>query len=159
MADLAIWMAGHVTVPIYPSLKAQSIRQIWNMRGQGLLPSALPTSGGAEAGIPAGVTCVRFPPPPPTIGRLGSPGPPIVPSPATRSAPATICPPSSIRRHHRHPEGRHAFFNTSASTPKPRRTDQSQCQGTRAFLPALPTSSSVPAWREPPSTWDIASFQ
>src|ERR1035441_10755856 len=28
MADLAIWMAGYVTVPIYPSLKAQSIRQI-----------------------------------------------------------------------------------------------------------------------------------
>ena len=28
MADLAIWMSGHVTVPIYPSLKAQSIRQI-----------------------------------------------------------------------------------------------------------------------------------
>jgi long-chain acyl-CoA synthetase len=28
MADLAIWMAGHVTVPIYPSLKAQTIRQI-----------------------------------------------------------------------------------------------------------------------------------
>ena len=28
MADLAIWMAGHVTVPVYPSLKAQSVRQI-----------------------------------------------------------------------------------------------------------------------------------
>ncbi|HWD00561.1 MAG TPA: AMP-binding protein [Candidatus Sulfopaludibacter sp.] len=28
MADLAIWMAGHVTVPIYPSLKSQTIRQI-----------------------------------------------------------------------------------------------------------------------------------
>jgi long-chain acyl-CoA synthetase len=28
MADLAIWMAGHVSVPIYPSLRPQSIRQI-----------------------------------------------------------------------------------------------------------------------------------
>ncbi len=28
MADLAIWMAGYVSVPIYPSLKGQSIRQI-----------------------------------------------------------------------------------------------------------------------------------
>jgi len=28
MADLAIWMAGHVSVPIYPSLRTQSIRQI-----------------------------------------------------------------------------------------------------------------------------------
>src|SRR5437762_6768213 len=25
MADLAIWMAGHVTVPIYPSLTAKSV--------------------------------------------------------------------------------------------------------------------------------------
>jgi long-chain acyl-CoA synthetase len=28
MADLAIWMAGHVSVPIYPSLRVQSIRRI-----------------------------------------------------------------------------------------------------------------------------------
>src|SRR4051812_37668997 len=28
MADLAIWMAGHVTVPIYPTLTAGSIKQI-----------------------------------------------------------------------------------------------------------------------------------
>jgi long-chain acyl-CoA synthetase len=28
MADLAIWMAGHVSVPIYPSLRAQTVRQI-----------------------------------------------------------------------------------------------------------------------------------
>src|SRR5215813_9633009 len=28
MADLAIWMSGHVSVPIYPSLRPQSIRQI-----------------------------------------------------------------------------------------------------------------------------------
>src|SRR5215831_10205875 len=28
MADTAIWMAGHVSVPIYPSLRAQTVRQI-----------------------------------------------------------------------------------------------------------------------------------
>ena len=28
MADMAIWMSGHVSVPIYPSLRAQSARQI-----------------------------------------------------------------------------------------------------------------------------------
>lgn len=28
MADLAIWMAGHVSVPVYPSLRAESVRQI-----------------------------------------------------------------------------------------------------------------------------------
>jgi len=33
MADLAIWMAGHVSVPIYPSLRTQSIRQILDHSG------------------------------------------------------------------------------------------------------------------------------
>jgi long-chain acyl-CoA synthetase len=28
MADLAIWMSGHVSVPIYPSLRAQTVREI-----------------------------------------------------------------------------------------------------------------------------------
>jgi long-chain acyl-CoA synthetase len=28
MADLAIWMAGHVSVPVYPSLRAQTVRNI-----------------------------------------------------------------------------------------------------------------------------------
>jgi len=28
MADMAIWMAGHVSVPIFPSLRAQSVRHI-----------------------------------------------------------------------------------------------------------------------------------
>src|SRR4051794_5879704 len=28
MADLAIWMAGHVTVPVYPSLRPVSVRKI-----------------------------------------------------------------------------------------------------------------------------------
>jgi len=33
MADMAIWMAGHVSVPIYPSLRAQTIRQILDHSG------------------------------------------------------------------------------------------------------------------------------
>lgn len=33
MADLAIWMAGHVSVPIYPSLRAQTVRQILEHSG------------------------------------------------------------------------------------------------------------------------------
>src|SRR5262252_2449065 len=33
IADLAIWMAGHVSVPIYPSLRRQSIRQILQHSG------------------------------------------------------------------------------------------------------------------------------
>src|SRR5215472_12495248 len=33
MADLAIWMSGHASVPIYPSLRPQSIRQILEHSG------------------------------------------------------------------------------------------------------------------------------
>ncbi len=33
MADAAIWMAGHVSVPIYPSLRAQTVRQILEHSG------------------------------------------------------------------------------------------------------------------------------
>jgi long-chain acyl-CoA synthetase len=62
MADLAIWMAGHVTVPIYPSLKAQSIRQILeHSEAKACFLGATDDREATEAGIPAGVTCVRFP--------------------------------------------------------------------------------------------------
>ena len=33
MADAAIWMAGHVSVPVYPSLRAQTVRQILEHSG------------------------------------------------------------------------------------------------------------------------------
>jgi long-chain acyl-CoA synthetase len=62
MADLAIWMAGHVTVPIYPSLKAQSIRQILeHSEAKACFLGATDDADATEAGIPAGVTCVRLP--------------------------------------------------------------------------------------------------
>jgi long-chain acyl-CoA synthetase len=62
MADLAIWMAGHVTVPIYPSLKAQSIRQILeHCEAKACFLGATDDRDATEAGIPAGVDCVRFP--------------------------------------------------------------------------------------------------
>ena len=62
MADLAIWMAGYVTVPIYPSLKPQSIRQILEHCGaKACFLGATDDREAGEAGIPAGVICVRFP--------------------------------------------------------------------------------------------------
>jgi long-chain acyl-CoA synthetase len=62
MADLAIWMAGHVTVPIYPSLKAQSIRRILeHCEAKACFLGATDEREATEAGIPAGVVCVRFP--------------------------------------------------------------------------------------------------
>jgi long-chain acyl-CoA synthetase len=33
MADLAIWMAGHVSVPLYPTLTAESVRQVLDHSG------------------------------------------------------------------------------------------------------------------------------
>jgi long-chain acyl-CoA synthetase len=62
MSELAIWMAGHVSVPIYPSLTAASVRK--------LLDHCEPVAcfiGGvedktvAQDGIPSGVLRVRFP--------------------------------------------------------------------------------------------------
>lgn len=62
MADLAIWMAGHVTVPIYPSLKAQSIRQILeHCQAKACFLGATDDREATETGIPPGVSCVRFP--------------------------------------------------------------------------------------------------
>jgi len=62
MADLAIWMAGHVTVPIYPSLKAQSVRQIMEHSGaKGCFVGATDEKTAAVDGIPPGVVCVRLP--------------------------------------------------------------------------------------------------
>jgi long-chain acyl-CoA synthetase len=62
MADLAIWMAGYVTVPIYPSLKAQSIRQILDhCEAKACFLGGTDDSDAAVAGIPSGIACVRFP--------------------------------------------------------------------------------------------------
>ena len=62
MADLAVWMAGHVTVPIYPSLKAQTIRQILeHCEAKACFLGATDDREATEGGIPAGVDCVRFP--------------------------------------------------------------------------------------------------
>ena len=62
MADLAIWMAGHVTVPIYPSLKAQSVRQILeHSEAKACFLGPTDEKEIASSGIPAGVVCISFP--------------------------------------------------------------------------------------------------
>lgn len=62
LADLAIWMSGHVTVPVYPSLKPQSVRQIIEHSGaKACFLGATDFEESAMAGIPPGVSCVRFP--------------------------------------------------------------------------------------------------
>jgi long-chain acyl-CoA synthetase len=62
MADLAIWMAGHVTVPVYPSLKPQSVRQILEHSGaKACFVGDTDDKDAGISGIPAGVASVRFP--------------------------------------------------------------------------------------------------
>ena len=62
MADLAIWMAGHVTVPVYPSLRAQTIRQILeHSDSKACFVGATDEKEAALLGLPPGVVAVRFP--------------------------------------------------------------------------------------------------
>jgi long-chain acyl-CoA synthetase len=62
LADMAIWMAGHVTVPVYPSLKAQSVRLILEHSGvKACFVGATDDRETANAGIPPGVACIPFP--------------------------------------------------------------------------------------------------
>ncbi len=62
MADLAIWMAGYVSVPVYPSLKAQSVRQILeHSEARACFIGPTDDKEGASSGIPAGVLCISFP--------------------------------------------------------------------------------------------------
>ena len=62
MADLAIWMAGHVSVPVYPSLRPQSIRQILEHSEAARAFSVPPTSArpAAPALCPA-LPAIAFP--------------------------------------------------------------------------------------------------
>jgi long-chain acyl-CoA synthetase len=61
MADLAIWMAGHVTVPIYPSLRAQSIRQILEHSEAKACFLGATDQEGVMQSLPANLCLVRFP--------------------------------------------------------------------------------------------------
>ncbi len=62
MADLAIWMAGHVSVPIYPSLRSQSVRQIIeHSEAKACFLGATDEKEMAREGIPPGVCVARFP--------------------------------------------------------------------------------------------------
>jgi long-chain acyl-CoA synthetase len=62
MADMAIWMAGHVSVPIYPTLKGESICQILqHSDARACFIGAVDEKAGTASMIPAGVQCIRFP--------------------------------------------------------------------------------------------------
>lgn len=62
MADFAIWMAGYVSVPLYPTLAPGTIRQILQHSGARMLfVGKLDGWAGMKPGIPDGLPCVSLP--------------------------------------------------------------------------------------------------
>ena len=62
MTDWAIWMAGHVSVPLYPTLAAETVRQILeHSEAKLLFIGKLDGWAGMKAGVPAGMKCVTHP--------------------------------------------------------------------------------------------------
>ncbi|HXK04146.1 MAG TPA: AMP-binding protein [Verrucomicrobiae bacterium] len=63
MADLAIWMTGHVTVPVYPSLKPHTVRKILeHSECRGCFFGATDDPEVPRMGIPSGVYRIALPP-------------------------------------------------------------------------------------------------
>lgn len=66
ICDWAIWMAGHVSVPLYPTLSAETIRQILqHSEARLLFVGKLDGFEGMKDGIPMGLPCIATPLAPP----------------------------------------------------------------------------------------------
>jgi long-chain acyl-CoA synthetase len=66
LADFAIWMAGHVSVPLYPTLAAGTIRQILEHSESRLLfVGKLDGWEAMRPGVPEGLPCIGLPLAPP----------------------------------------------------------------------------------------------
>jgi long-chain acyl-CoA synthetase len=66
MCDFAIWMAGYVSVPLYPTLAAETIRQILtHSEAKLLFVGKLDGWDGMKSGIPQGLPCISLPLSPP----------------------------------------------------------------------------------------------
>ena len=66
MADWAIWMAGFVSVPLYPTLAAGTVRQILDhSEAQLLFVGKLDDWDAMKAGVPDGLPCISLPLAPP----------------------------------------------------------------------------------------------
>ena len=62
MSDFAIWLAGYVSVPLYPTLAAGTIRQILeHSEARLLFVGKLDGWSGMKPGIPAGLNCISLP--------------------------------------------------------------------------------------------------
>ena len=66
MADFAIWLAGYVSVPLYPTLAAGTVRQILEHSAAKLLfVGKLDDWETMKPGVPAGLPCISLPLAPP----------------------------------------------------------------------------------------------
>ena len=62
MSDLAIWMAGHVSVPLYPTLAAQTVRQILtHSESKACFIGKLDGWDQMKPGVPADLPCLNYP--------------------------------------------------------------------------------------------------
>ncbi|MDP3847912.1 MAG: AMP-binding protein [Pseudomonas sp.] len=62
ITDLAIWMAGHVSVPLYPNLGADSVRQVLeHSQAAVVFVGKLDDWPAMASGIPEGIPCVGLP--------------------------------------------------------------------------------------------------
>ncbi len=61
MSDLAIWMAGHVSVPLYPTLAPETVRQILtHSEAKACFIGKLDGWEGMKPGVPAGMPCISY---------------------------------------------------------------------------------------------------
>ncbi len=62
MSDLAIWMAGHVSVPLYPTLAPETINQILtHSESRACFVGKLDGWEGMKPGVPKGMPCIAYP--------------------------------------------------------------------------------------------------
>jgi len=62
MTDLAIWMAGHVSVPLYPTLAHDTVRQILtHSEAKACFVGKLDGWEGMKPGVPANMPCFSYP--------------------------------------------------------------------------------------------------
>ncbi|MBB2483711.1 AMP-binding protein [Mitsuaria sp. WAJ17] len=61
MSDLAIWMAGYVSVPLYPTLAAETVQQILtHSEARACFIGKLDGWEGMKPGVPAGMPCISY---------------------------------------------------------------------------------------------------
>ena len=67
MSDLAIWMAGHISVPLYPTLTADAVSHILeHSESKAVFVGKLDNWPDMQSGVPEHLHCISYPLSPPT---------------------------------------------------------------------------------------------